>query len=88
MREMMRPHSILAGKIYQTAQGELRRVISVIGDVVVYKSILAPPGVIRLHDEMKTSLREFAQQAEGEHRSLERTGTALQEGGMPLAFPP
>jgi len=63
---MMEPHSILAGKTYRAADDELRRVVSIEGDIVVYKSVVATPGVIGQHADMKMPLGDFAQQAQGE----------------------
>lgn len=63
---MMEPYSILVGKTYRTAENELRRVVSINGADVTYKSVLATPAVIGQNDDVKMPMSEFAQQAEGE----------------------
>jgi hypothetical protein len=63
---MMEAHSILAGKTYRTADGELRRVLRIDGDIVTFAAAVSTPGVIARQDDAKLPLSEFARQAEGE----------------------
>jgi hypothetical protein len=64
----MATHSILAGKTYRTAEGEVRQVKAIEDGNVIYRAVAAPagPGMIGRSDSQRLSLARFAADAESE----------------------
>ena len=64
----MNRSSILVGKVYRTADGELRRVTAMEGDEITYTAVAAPsgPGILATLPHKKLDLEQFAREADGE----------------------
>lgn len=64
----MAPYTILAGKSYRTPDNEIREVISIEGDDVIYRCVAAPagPGVIGMSGEKRMPLGTFLDDVESE----------------------
>lgn len=60
--------SIMVGKAYRTADGEVRQVTAMDDDIVTYRASSAPggPGVIARSAERRMALSTFADEADGE----------------------
>ncbi len=66
--DAMDKRSILVGKCYRTAEGEVREVSGVADGVVIYRSASAPhsPGTIASAPHQRLDLEQFADEVESE----------------------